>query len=502
MTKTKKTYRTKRANQTYRKNNIHKINRGGKVLASGGFGCVFDPALKCEGKQMREKGKISKLMTNKHAIQEYNEIKDIKQKLDSIPNYKNYFIVDNATLCKPDKLTKSDLDNFKKCTSFKNNKHNITKKNINSNLDNLMILNMPKGGLPIDDYIYNNGNFNKLYDLHNSLILLLKNGIIPMNKHNIYHSDIKDSNVLVDKINGQTNAKLIDWGLSTNYVPFKMEHFPDNWKNRPFQFNVPFSVIIFSDNFIQKYTEFIYYNSNPNLNDVKLFIKDYIDFWNKERGPGHYRFINEIFYYLYNNIVSNISKENIAYEIETNYTMPTIINYISYIVINFTKDSSLYGNIDSNDNNDNFIEKKQKQQFVKNRIREYLDNVFIKNIDIWGFINCYYPFIEMLSENYASLNNTEKELLHELNDLYINILYSTSDKPINLSKLFNKFTIIKQLLYKISNTTHDMSYSTRIFNGIGKGGFKAIDSPKNITNIFIRKKKIKRFKNPFFLSVK
>ena len=33
-------------------------------------------------------------------------------------------------------------------------------------------------------------------------------------------------------------------------------------------------------------------------------------------------------------------------------------------------------------------------------LREYLDNVFIKNIDIWGFINCYYPYIEMLSNNY------------------------------------------------------------------------------------------------------
>ena len=38
-----------------------KNNKGGKVLASGGFGCVFSPALRCEGETKRATGKISKL---------------------------------------------------------------------------------------------------------------------------------------------------------------------------------------------------------------------------------------------------------------------------------------------------------------------------------------------------------------------------------------------------------------------------------------------------------
>ena len=40
---------------------------GGKVVGSGGFGCVFRPALKCRGKQRTAKKMISKLMTNKQA---------------------------------------------------------------------------------------------------------------------------------------------------------------------------------------------------------------------------------------------------------------------------------------------------------------------------------------------------------------------------------------------------------------------------------------------------
>ena len=43
----------------------YKINKGGKVIASGGCGCVFNPALKCEGDSKRESKKISKLMTQK-----------------------------------------------------------------------------------------------------------------------------------------------------------------------------------------------------------------------------------------------------------------------------------------------------------------------------------------------------------------------------------------------------------------------------------------------------
>ena len=34
--------------------------KGGKVIASGGYGCVFSPALKCKGSSKRENNKITK----------------------------------------------------------------------------------------------------------------------------------------------------------------------------------------------------------------------------------------------------------------------------------------------------------------------------------------------------------------------------------------------------------------------------------------------------------
>ena len=87
---------------------------GGKVIASGGFGCIFSPALRCEGSKKREKNKISKLMTEKHTLQEYAEIEKVKSKLQHIPNYSDYFLVNDVTLCKPEKLTLFDLAKYKK----------------------------------------------------------------------------------------------------------------------------------------------------------------------------------------------------------------------------------------------------------------------------------------------------------------------------------------------------------------------------------------------------
>ena len=50
---------------------------GGKVIASGGFGCIFKPALKCENDANNTEtynNKITKLMTIKNANEEYKQI--------------------------------------------------------------------------------------------------------------------------------------------------------------------------------------------------------------------------------------------------------------------------------------------------------------------------------------------------------------------------------------------------------------------------------------------
>jgi len=456
---------------------------GGKTIASGGYGCVFNPALKCKNKPERELNKISKLMSKKHALQEYQEIFSIKKYLKNIPNFEDYFLIYDVTLCFPDKLTKNDLQKYNnKCTALP--KYNITKKNINTKIDQMMSLNLPNGGIPIDDYIYSNGSFYKIYNLHNKLVNLLKNGIIPMNNYNIYHCDIKDSNVLIDE-NGKT--RLIDWGLSVKYKPTNTSIFPKNWRNRPLQFNVPFTIIIFTDDFYEKYTDYLNKKNIHHSNQLKPFVIDYLNFWIKKRGPGHYKFINEIFYMLHSNEFNSIYKKDLSKIIETEITIPTIVNSIVSVLEHYTKfkdDGTL-------------------------NLREYLNDVFVKTIDIWGFITIYFPLLELFYNNYNILSENEMTTFNKLKYIFNEYLYNPiySYTVINTNKLFSDLKELGKLIYKLkqpfisfnSNSNTNNTY-TNYLSSLSYGG----KTKKNINKKFIfkRKKMIKNFKNAFFLSLK
>lgn len=452
MSKTRKNYR----------------NKGGKVIASGGFGCVFNPALRCQDSSKRETNKISKLMTEKHATEEYKEINNIRDKLSSIKDYEDYFLVDNATLCRPAKLTNKDLKSFgDKCSALP--KKGIRKNNINSRLEELLSLNLPNGGLPVDDYIYTNGGYDKLYKIHEVLVNLLKKGIIPMNKHNIYHSDIKDSNVLIDD-NNLLKARLIDWGLTVEYNPGFSEQFPNNWRNRPLQFNVPFSVVLFTDKFYEKYSTYLKDGGKIEEITLRPFVIDYLNEWMKERGAGHYKFINEIMYMLYNNTLTSISNKNKPIVIETEITMSYIIDYIIDVLLHYTKfkeDGSL-------------------------NLREYVNEVYVKIVDIWGFIMVYLPFLEMFSNNYVNLNEDELKIFKQIQFIFSKYLYTPRHEPININSLLDDLKILGDLIYKLANGKRKSSSSHTLIGGI--------KTKKKL--IFKRKKLIKKFKNPFFLSIK
>lgn len=60
-------------------------------------------------------------MFKKYAQKEYKEIQKYKKIVESIPNYRDYFLVDDFSLCKNlQPLTREDLKNFnKKCSAIK-----------------------------------------------------------------------------------------------------------------------------------------------------------------------------------------------------------------------------------------------------------------------------------------------------------------------------------------------------------------------------------------------
>jgi hypothetical protein len=421
--------------------------QGGKVLASGGFGCVFTPALKCIGKNKRDKDKISKLMTNKHAKEEYNEIQYLHSKLIIIPNYTEYFLIDDFTLCKPSKLTKSDLKNYRECTALQ--KEKITSRNINESLDKVMAINMPYGGINLDSFMMSNKSYEKLLKLNDKMIELLKNGILKMNKKHIYHSDVKASNILfLMNDDNDIKLRLIDWSLTVEYIPFKNNPFPKNWRNRPLQFNIPFSIILFTDFFVDNYTKFLNKKENKPLLSkpgskheiLFLFMKNYLYLWMQERGSGHYKYINKIMYMLFKYDLLNSNEDthknqrndmlhdndSIKNYIETNYTIPCIVNYLVEILIRYIKLK-----------NDGSLD-----------MRYYLDNVFIKIIDNWGFICSYLPLYELLFENYNNLTHNQMLIFNKLKYIFLNYLYEPKKELIAIKNLENDLNEINNLIKK------------------------------------------------------
>ena len=359
-----------RRNHTRRK-------QGGKVIGSGGYGCVFRPALRCNGTRKRASKTISKLMLNKYVKREYMEITKYLPILQKIPNYKNYFIIEGANICQPAPLTRSDLSNFDtKCKVLK--KRDINSTNINKNLDKVSCINLQDGGVELGTYIYSGLSLDGMKDLNERMIQLLVNGILPMNKYHVYHADIKEANIVVDT---SKYVRLIDWGLSMYTASGK--NIPDVLQNKPLQYNLPFSIILFNNTFKTMYSTFLKTTTYLDNNSLGGFLKEYLEKWNKKRGKGHIKTITSIW--------SGITgKQHIQESI--------IVPYLSAILLEYTRNG----------------------EFDK---IGYFKNVFLKLLDLWGFIICYSAFLETGYKN------------EKIKNLIITYLYRMPTENINIDEL-------------------------------------------------------------------
>lgn len=397
--------------------------KGGKVIGSGGFGCVFKPALKCVGQKNRAPNFVSKLMTRKHVKDEYEEIMQIKNYLKRIPNYENYFMLSNISTCEPSALDEQDLYDFDhKCDLLSKEKINSRNINYQENLNKLSILNIPFGGITIDEYMQTHFDSKDIIHFNNKMIDLLRKGILPMNKKNVFHNDIKSSNILVDE---KGTPRLIDWGLAVKYVPNDNESFPRIWRNRLLQFNAPFSLILFTDLFVSQYENYLLSGGRIDAVALEPFVLKYVKEVLETVGLGHYGVIIEIMTLLYqfdnNNYAKEFDKNELLASTESNVALPTIVNYLVTVLLHYTK-------------------------FRKNgtlNLRVYLNTVFIHIIDVWGFLIAYLPILEKLArKKKENLTQTEESLFYILKDIYVKYLFTPALKPYNIKELCNDLRVI------------------------------------------------------------
>ena len=404
---------------------------GGEALASGGFGCIFKPALKCKGKTERIEG-VSKMSVEQHGKQEMSEIEKIKVKLSKIKNYQKYYLLD-VEMCKPDKLTHEDMKHFdKKCYAL--TRYNINEKNVNSRLDRLTILNMPDAGMDLKDWLVEKGTISrkKMFLLNELLVKLIKSGVRPMNEAGVIHNDLKDRNIMID---ANMDARIIDWGLSGVVKDGKI---PTEIMNRPLQFNTPFASMMLSEEFKMNYDVFLQRVKDGIILFNRMNVRNYVvnEYLIKlARYYGYYDDNVILFKMIFSpgisdeTFLSEVKKDNL---IEYGYYLYYLSNYITDVLMKFTSPSMVF------DMNSYFME------------------AYLYNSDIFGLMTIYYNFFEVKLENIELEEETKKIYLNRIRSLLVEHIYSNGGEKIDINKLTNA---IKEL-NEIINYDNKMSASS------------------------------------------
>lgn len=374
------------------------IDEAGKAIAAGGFGCVFRPPIACSGvkcKNIQKTPFVTKVLQKEYAQDEMNEVKKILPIISKIPHNERYFLA--SKIFKPDSfgpLTAADLSGFdSKCTNLI--ERGITAKNVNKRLKSVGAIYIPDGGISVKNFIdkldlslpesfYEFGRFNW------ALIDLLKNAISPMNNDGLTHIDIKSDNILMGSDYSSDEKvmpalKIIDWGLaitSTSKISI-----PSDIEKRPFQFNLPPSVILMNKkmvDYIKQETCFIETKtlSSPFLLSLakKIINKAILD-----GNSGHLILtlneLGKINFPFSKNISDNCFKISTIGE-------DYIVEYIAEAIKIYSTEVKCNNPM-------------KTTSFEFDNVG-YFHNVFSKNCDIWGLLTIYQDFLVKLTNKYGN----------------------------------------------------------------------------------------------------
>ena len=435
---------------------------GGKVIASGGYGCIFKPALKCKNDDNNYDNGISKLMTTKNTKIEYKEIQKFLKYLKRIPNYEKYFIVP-YTICDPQPLSEEDKEYFNnKCKPLVDK--NINSNNINRNLQKVKLLQLPYGGINIEKTISEINSVKEIKKLNKKLINLLKHGIITMNSLHIYHSDVKGENILYGD---DGELRIIDWGLS--YYVKKKNVIHEKAAHRPLHFNLPYTNILLNFDVIAKIHEYYDRCNDNNISITIDSVKDFfIDYYEQDfkynYGEGHEKFIyNQMDNYFIRGSTSTNGKNELF-----RYIGKAIYKFTSYV-----NGKALFD------------------------VRKYFYNVYLKNVDVWGFLSIYFSFI---FNTYSS--PTIKLFQNKLREIILYHLLGSCDKPISLKELSRDLNNLDKILLLTGNNIFDLTVSNVTIPNSIQGTITKSISFDYVTKNRRTKRKIQRLFNNTSKTVK
>jgi len=193
------------------------LKTGGKLIAKGSYGCVFDPPLKCVEHNQRKKGYVSKLMKYEHAESELKE----QEIIDDIDPSYNYHLR-LGDICTPDEPDNKTDKQLKGCILHGENLNDIY--NTEELQIDYSIMHIEYGGIGLDKYLQSNYKMNDLNYCEKMLFDFTRiiYGLEEFSKNNIGHFDIKSGNIVYNEKNNRFNY--IDFGYSGKYSDFLLKH--------------------------------------------------------------------------------------------------------------------------------------------------------------------------------------------------------------------------------------------------------------------------------------
>tara|TARA_Y100001970_G_scaffold68905_1_gene87906 strand:- start:774 stop:1910 length:1137 start_codon:yes stop_codon:yes gene_type:complete len=185
-------------------------------IGSGTYGCVYKPSIKCKNKKnLSYKNKVSKLMEDYKAKEEYNKMKTLK----NIKTKKKYnYILNPPIICQP-LINKHNAYVIKDCDVFHKekfqHKHFIEYPEYIRHYANILV--MDDAGVNLDQFMKYLFKYLTKNDKNIFLtkILTLIEGIQFFKTHKIVHHDIKPNNIMYNPY--KTEFKFIDFGLETSF---------------------------------------------------------------------------------------------------------------------------------------------------------------------------------------------------------------------------------------------------------------------------------------------
>tara|TARA_B100000035_G_C21035688_1_gene570798 strand:+ start:2048 stop:3217 length:1170 start_codon:yes stop_codon:yes gene_type:complete len=230
-----------------------KTMRGGKLVAEGGYGCIFTPGINCDGSIMKSKKYASKIQRYDSSAKNEIEIGKILQELNG---FEDHFspVLKHCTI----DVAKIKDDEKNKCTVLKKHKAR-----------NFIVMKLQYiKGVDFIDYLIKQKNSVQLV---NNIILsynhLLKS-ISMMIKKKCMHFDIKGTNILFDS--DKEHPLLIDFGLSAQISKINKNTYKKIFYVYAPQYYVWSLEIHYINYLINK-------NENPTLEELREISKTFVD---------------------------------------------------------------------------------------------------------------------------------------------------------------------------------------------------------------------------------